>query len=469
MKKQITGLFLIIITLSSCKKNSEEQISPNKPSHKDIIQLAKEIYIFGYPIVIMDRTKRASTNVKFPVKGQTNAPVNQFGHFTTFPDATFNKVVKPNCDTYYSNAWLDLTAEPLVLSVPNTNGRYYIIPILDAYSNVFASLGKRTTGTKAQDFLITGPDYQNKIPNGMKEIKSPTNMAWIIGRTQVNSKEDGQTIVAKIQEGYKIIPLSKYGRAYKPEAAKIDTNLDKTPPPAAIEKMDIQSFFDTLGKLVKENPISPKDPIMSGKLTQIRITGEKKFKLSDFDQATQNELKKIPQLVHEKMRSDIKKLGKNVNGWMLRTNLGNYSRDYNKRALIAMFGLGANIDQDAIYPSCTVDNNGNPLNGNKKYVLHFDKDKIPPVNAFWSITMYNPSDLLVANSINRFAIGDRNNLKYNKDGSLDIYIQNEKPGKEKISNWLPANNGNFSLTMRLYWPKEQALNGQWKPLPVKII
>ena len=342
--------------------------------------------------------------------------------------------------------------------------------MLDAYTNVFASPGKRTTGTAEGNFLITGPDFTGTVPAGMKQIKAPTNMVWILGRTQTNSPTDGATTVKKIQDGYHLTPLSKWGSAYTPDKNIVDTTITKTPPPVLVENMDVESFFNKLNQLIAKNPPASEDAALLSKISAIDIGAGKQFNLANYDAETQTKLKAIPASFHQQMREAAGKTGTLENGWnVTRSGLGSYGTNYQMRALIALIGLGANLNADACYPNCQVDENGEKLNGSKKYVVHFEKGQTPPANAFWSITMYGPDELLVANPINRFAIGDRDQLKYNKDGSLDIYIQNENPGKDKIPNWLPAGKEGFSLTMRIYWPKEEFLNGTWKIPPVKVI
>jgi len=238
-KTKFTAMILCAIaalTISCNQPGSKQSESKNSGLSSDsVIALAEQAYIFGYPLVIMDATKNVSTNFEQPVPNTVLAPVNQFGHFSSFPDASFKDVVKPNNDTYYSCAWLNLKAEPMVLSVPNTNGRYYLLPMLDAYTNVFAS-----------------PGYKGTVPANMKEIKAPTNMVWILGRTQCNSPQDGATTVKKIQDGYRLILLSKWGGAFTPEKNKIDTTISKTPPPVLVEKMDIESFFKKLNLLIRQ-------------------------------------------------------------------------------------------------------------------------------------------------------------------------------------------------------------------------
>ena len=464
----ISSLFMIATMQTACHSSEKKEVAGTL-TQDSILSLAKQAYVYGYPLVIMYETMLSSTNAEKPVWNSFSAPINQFGHLRSFPDATFRAVVKPNCDTYYSTAWLDLSREPVVLTVPDTHDRYYLMPMLGAYTNVFSSPGKRTTGTRAGNFLITGPSFNGTVPTGMSQIKAPTNMVWILGRTQVNSAADGKNVVYKIQDGYRLTPLSKWGTNYTAPEHVVDTTITKTPP-AFVENMDISTFFNTLNDLMTKNPPPQEDSVMVNKLSAINIGIGKKFNLSDYDSNTQTMLKSVPAGVHQKLRESAIKLGSLENGWNLtRSGLGSYGTDYNLRALAALIGLGANLNADASYPNCQLDENGEKLNGSKKYSIHFEKGQTPPANAFWSITMYGPDEYLVANPINRFAIGDRNNLTFNKDGSLDIYIQHERPSKNEESNWLPSPAGPFSITMRLYWPKEAFLDGTWKIPPVKVV
>ncbi len=466
----LTGLFFTTaIAMLSCNQHASNTTASNSLSQDSIVSLAKQAYIYGYPLVLMYETMHSTTNVEAPAWNNVFAPINQFGHFRSFPDATFKAVVKPNCDTYYSSAWLDLSQEPLVLTVPDTKGRYYLLPMLDAYTNVFASPGKRTTGTGAGKFLITGPSFTGKVPDSMQQVKAPANMVWILGRTQVNSAQDGKDVVYKIQDGYTLTPLSKWGTNYKPAKNTVDTGITKAPP-VFVENMDITTFFNLLNELMVKNPPPQDDSALLNKLAAIGIGAGKQFDLSAFDSATQSALKTVPADVHQQLRAFASKVGNIENNWnVTRSGVGSYGTNYTVRALIALIGLGANLNADACYPNCQLDETGANLDGAKKYTIHFDKGQTPPANAFWSLTMYGPDELLIDNPINRYTIGDRNSLKYNADSSLDIYVQNAMPSKDKEPNWLPAPKGAFSITMRLYWPKESFLNGNWKIPPVKVV
>jgi hypothetical protein len=461
-------VFSLAASIVAC---SPKPTTPTKAAD-DLKAISEDAYAFGYPLLVMDATRAKISNVPYP-QGAGSAPVNQFGHIKTFPDATFTDVVSPNADTLYSNAWLDLAKEPIVLSVPDTHGRYYLMPMLDAWTNVFASPGKRTTGTGKQDFAITGPNWTGSLPARLKEIKSPTDMVWMIGRTQANGKSDFAAVNA-IQAQYKLTPLSAWGKPYAPpKEVATDPNIDMhTAPVDRVAAMDASSFFNRLAALMKDNPPAPADAPMVAKLATLGIVPGQSF---DINKNGADTAKAIAEGV-EAGKKRVIELGhdpgtaKMVNGWMLMTkDIGSYGTNYDPRAGVAWVGLGANIPDDAFYPLSRADSDGQPLDGANKYVLHFDKGQTPPVNAFWSVTMYNAKQAFVANPINRYAIGDRDKFKFNSDGSLDIYIQHDSPGKDKESNWLPADADSFNVAMRMYWPKQAALNGSWTPPPIKKV
>jgi hypothetical protein len=399
------------------------------------------------------------------------APINQFANAPAFPDHTFTDVVRPNADTLYSTAWLDLSKEAMVLSVPDIKGRYYLMQMLDAWTNVFASPGARTTGTGKGDFAIVGPGFKGKLPAGLKKVESPTNLVWIIGRTQTNGKADYEA-VHTIQKEYKLTPLSAWGKPYTPPAkVPVDSKVSKEPPVEQVEKMDAQEFFGRLNALMQANPPAAADAKAMQKFAAIGIATGKKFSLEGLDPAVKTALEKGLKEAQKEIVAEGKKIGggKVVNGWMLTYDLGSYGTKYPYRAAIAYVGLGANLPEDAIYPKTRVDGEGKLLTGKNKYVMHFTKDQIPPVKAFWSLTLYNDKQFFAKNPLNRYAIGDRDKLKLNPDGSLDLYIQHESPGKDKESNWLPAPKDGFDLVLRLYWPKKSVLDGTWAPPPVKVV
>src|SRR5664279_153211 len=465
MKKYVYAVLLFAFGFSSCT-STPEKAGPEAPSKDSVVSIAKAAFIFGMPIALMDMTKKKVINIVKAKEGILMAPINQLAVATQFPNAKFTDVVRPNADTYYHTGFLDLGADALVLTVPNTNGRYYLLPMLDAYGNVFSSPGKRTTGTMADTFLITGPKWTGNIPAGMLEIKSPTNMVWLLGRIQVNSEADGTKVVVPLERKINITPLTSWGKPYSAPDGTVDASLPKDGPNAQLLAMSTDSFFNYINTLMVANPPAPADTAALAKFAKIGVGPGMKFDLSSFDTSTQAALKEIPKMVIGYMNELLQsgKLSKPINGWnVVYKGFGNYGTDYDLRAIVCYGGLGANIPDDAVYPASAKDSDGNPYSGANKYVLHFAKGQTPPVHAFWSLTMYNNDGYFIENPINRYAIGNRNPLKYNADSSVDLYFQNLSPGKDKENNWLPAPPGAFNLMLRMYWPAEEFLSGNWTP------
>jgi len=426
-----------------------------------------DAYLYFYPLITMDVTRKQSINVE-PGKELGKGPMNMFNNIPAYPPADFKGVVRPNFDTLYSSAWLDLTREPMVVSAPDTHGRYYLLPMLDMWTDVFASPGSRTTGTEAGHFLITPPGWTGDVPAGVTRISAPTPYVWIIGRTKTDGPDD-YTAVRKIQAGYKITPLSEWGKTPTPPKATIDPTVDmKTPPKEQVDTMPADKFFAYAAELLKViTPHLTDQPIVA-QLKKIGIEPGKSFDLDKADPAIRTGLATAPENARQLMAWKVPTLARVVNGWSMNTDtMGVYGNYYLKRAIVAQFGLGANVPEDAIYPLNLVDESGKPLEGTSKYTLHFDKAALPPVNAFWSVTLYDLDGYQVANPMNRFALSSWMPLKYNADGSLDLYFENESPGADKEANWLPAPKTPFNLTLRMYAPKSEALTGKWNPPPVK--
>ncbi len=445
------------------EKTSDSAIHETTLTAAEAEQIAEEAYIYGFPLVMMDTTSKILTNV--PDAGIMASPINQFAHMDAFPDPDFAAVATPNADTLYSTAFLDLSDEPIVLHVPDTDGRYYLMQMMDAWTNVFDSPGKRTTGTLSGDFVITGPFWDGLIPDGTAQIKSPTNLVWIIGRTQTNGVSD-YDLVHEIQKQYTLTPLSSFGKSYlPPKDLPVDSKLDmKTATVKQVAAMDASAFFNIFSLLMGDNPASSADSEALKKFEKIGLVPGKPFDTGRIDSDTLDLAVKNAQ---QKISDEWKTLGTASNGWQMLTGVGTYGDDYSTRAIVSWYAIGANLPEDAMYPKTSVDADGNALNGKSKYVIHFAADNVPPVNAFWSITMYNMDQFFVKNPIDRYAIGDRDNLAFNGDGSLDIYIQNEMPA-ESEANWLPSPQDDFTIVMRMYWPQPEILSGEWAPPAVEM-
>ena len=451
------AIFLSVITLMA---RAEYRVS-----EEEAYEIGVEAYAYLHPIITMDITRAVLTNIP-PSVNAGAGPVNRFNHAKAFPEADFREVVRPNFDTLYSSAWLDLSQGPMVISVPDTKGRFYILPLMDMWTDVFADLGKRTTGTSAGNFVLVPHGYEGETPVDMRKIVAPTTSVWIIGRIQTNGPKD-YAFVHSLQAGLKITPLAEWGNSnYKHPPQKIDESVDiKTAPFDQVVNMPADKYFAYGAKLMKKYPPHITDVGIIARLERIGIIVGEDYDLNKQPDYIQAALKRASKDALKLMKSNIPNLGKVENNWTVSTDtMGVYGNAYMKRAVVTLIGLGAIPPEDAIYPVANADKDGNKIMGEHNYMIHFDQDKLPPVDAFWSITMYDEKGFQVANKLNRFAIGDRDDLIFNKDGSLDIYIQHTSPGKDKESNWLPSpEKGVLGITMRLYQPKAEALDGRWKP------
>lgn len=431
--------------------------------------IARETYLYAYPIVSMDVTMRQATNVPDDATVNMRAPVNQFAHARAYPKADEKDVVRFNFDTLYSFAWLDLSREPVILSVPDTEGRYYLLPMLDMWTDVFAVVGTRTTGNEAGTYAIVAPGWTGSLPDGVVKIAAPTSAIWIIGRTQTNGPADYDA-VHKVQDGYRLTPLSQWGKDYAPpKNMPVDASVDNTTPPLVqVNSLDGVAMLTRLADLMVKYPPHPNDYPILLRLRQLGVEPGKPFDAAKLSPQTRDIVNKAAKETLAALPVRMLTMTPAENGWNIgREHMGTYGTAYQWRTLIALGGLGANLAEDAVYPTAFVDGEGKPLGGTNKYVLHFDKGQTPPANAFWSITMYDKEGFQVPNPINRFAIGDRDNLTYNADGSLDIYLQADSPGADKEANWLPAPKDEFQPTMRIYSPRQEVLDGSWTPPPFK--
>jgi hypothetical protein len=449
------------LVLSQSAPASAESISQEQAR-----AIGVDAYVYLYSLVTMDISRKQFTNIE-PGKEIGKGPMNMFQSVAEYPPADFKAVVRSNFDTLYSSAWLDLTKEPMVVSAPDTSGRYYLLPMLDMWTDVFASPGWRTTGTEAANYLVTPPGWNGSVPDGMTRISAPTPYVWIIGRTKTDGPSD-YAAVHKIQAGYKVTALSDWGKAPKPVEVKLDPSVDmKTPPKVQVDTMPAGKFFAYAAEVLKVVPPHITDEPIIVQMRRIGIEPGKSFDIEKLSPEVKKGLEGAPEAAQRLMQWKVPSLARVANHWSMNTDtMGVYGNYYLKRALVTQFGLGANLPEDAIYPLNLGDEAGKPLDGANKYTIHFDKGAAPPANAFWSVTLYDSDGFQVANSLNRFAVSSWMPFKYNADGSLDLYFQNQSPGQDKEANWLPAPKGPFNLLMRLYSPKSEALTGQWNPPPV---
>ncbi len=434
-------------------------------------QVAEEAYIYGYSLITTEVTRIQGTNIAKIDPDKLGAPMNSFANVPRYPPGNYRGVSAPNADTLYSLAWLDLS-EPVVFSHPDMGSRFYLFEMVDLWmSDLESSPSARTAGGTAANYLITGPGWNGTVPTGMKHITIATRYMVILGRTYADGTQEDYAAVNKLQAQYKITPLSAWGKPYTYHAPPVNPNPGVSmteAPQTAILALGTAGYFDLMAKLMggAAPPAAADAPILA-RMAKIGIVPGQPFDMTKLDPAVQGALKEVPTTALKKIEASKDNLGAMVNGWVVTKDLGTYGTNYIKRAVVAAFGWPANQQKDAVYPYTQVDSTGQQLSGANKYTLTFPKGATPPVDGFWSITMYEIDQgwWFVPNALNKFTVSMRDQPKFNADGSLTLYFQNESPGADKQANWLPAPKGAFIPMLRMYWPKESSpsiLNGTWK-------
>jgi len=440
--------------------------SPPTAGEERAVDIATDAYIYGYSLITTEVTRVQMSNVS--KADGLHAPMNQFINIKRYPPADYRGVSAPNADTLYSLAWVDLS-QPMVFSHPAMGKRYYLFELVDLWMNVLESPSARTAGGAAEKYLLTGPGWQGKVPKGMTQIPVATRYLAILGRTYADGTERDYKAVNALQAQYKLTPLAS-GKTYKAPPVVRDPGFSMSAKPQdAIIGLGTDGYFNLLAKLMGgAAPPAPADGPMLERMAKIGLVPGQPFDASKLDPDVRAALADLPKLALGAIEGEHNSLGALENGWVITKGLGVYGTDYMKRAVVAAFGWPANREEDAVYPYTDVDAAGQRLNGAHTYTLTFPKGATPPVDAFWSITMYEIDQgwWFVPNALNKFTVSPRDKLVYAKDGSLTLYFQNASPGKPLEANWLPAPTGDFILMLRMYWPKEKPpsiLDGSWLP------
>ena len=449
------------------------------PARSGALETAVDAYIYGYALVLEEMTLQLMLET-----GQL-AGMNQFKHTERLLKPEDRSVKRPNNDTLYSQAFLDLSAEPVILHVPDTTGLYYLMQIMDAWTNTFAAPGTRTTGTSPRDFAIVGPDWKGHLPRPVKVIKSPTNLVWIVGRTQVitDIPPEGTcegidyTDVNDLMEQYTLTPLSQWPDGHASSPFDVSSQEDPAPtPPELVAELTGVEFFEMLSGLMEENPAATQDMPALKRFEAIGFKPGEPFTPPDDMEDIVNA---APETALPRIKEQFRNLGEEVNGWRVTvSDIGTYGTNYLNRAAVAWGAPGANLPEDGFYPSteyAMVDGELEKLNGANRYVIHFDP--VPPVNAFWSVTLYDRDGYLLENEICRYAIHSTDQALIGQT-AVDILLQPDAPDdKDKTGFWLPtppaisddAEAADFSLVLRMYWPDRTSLQGKWAPPPVEKI
>jgi hypothetical protein len=436
------------------------------PGVFEVKDIAGSAYVYGFPMIANYKALYQFAIDKN--SGQYKAPFNQIANDAHVFTPKDTAVVTPNSDTPYSLVEMDLRAEPLVLCVPEVDrGRYYSVQLVDMYTFNVGYIGSRATGNGAGCYMVAGPGWKGTTPEGIAKVfPLDTEFGLAIYRTQLFNPADIDN-VKKVQAGYKVQTLSQFLGQPPPIAAAEP----KWPP--FTDKAFKTDVFSYLNFLLRFCPDVPAESVVRQRFAQIDIAPGRKF---DFEKLPLEDKVAVGVGIRDgfdKIKQKRETMGKEVNGWRVTSAFGDrafYNGDYLLRAAAALAGVFGNDAVEALYPMAPSDNRGDKLDGSKhRYTLTFPAGQYPPVNAFWSVTMYDgKTQLLIENPIDRYLINSPMlpSMKKGRDGSLTIYIQKDSPGKDKESNWLPAPNGPIYLVMRLYWPKREALDGEWKPAPV---
>ena len=455
--------------ISSSALPPEETPIENDLSIREAVTTAIDTYLFGYPLVTFDMARKQQTNVATP--DAEHAPMGQLIKVRQYLDVDNHCCAAPNADTLYTIAWLDLAKEPYVFTLPDMGDRYYIMPMLDGYSEVFEVISSLNSERGPKHYVITGPGWEGTVPAGFIRVSSPTSLVWLLGRIYCTGTELDYEAVGALQDLIGLYPLSVHGQSYSPPEGEVDSSFDmKTAVRKQVNGMDIDTYFDYLAQLMKTNPPKSEDAELIARMARIGLEPGKDFdrdKLGFIDSALLNTVPKLAQL---EMVRHLKKQ-KTVNGWLYFTKgVGNFGDNYLLRAAANLLGPGWNRPEDALYPLSTKDSQGHKYDGAKyNYLIHFDKGQLPPVEAFWSLTMYDKDLFLVPNRINRYNLSQHTDFMTNPDGSVDFYLQTESPGPAKEANWLPAPKDKFTLILRVYGPSRHSpsiLDGSWQPPPV---
>lgn len=433
---------------------------------------ALEAFLYAYPLYEMARMRAATSPRRLPALGFADRSpegpqrwCNAFVHMRELLTAGTSRVVTPNNDTLYSNAWIDLDAGPMVIDVPATDGRYYVLGLLDFFTNPFAHLGARLHGTQAGAFVITGPQWQGELPAALqapgRHVRSATRWVWVIGRWLVDGAHDLPAVHA-LQDALQLRPLQAWLQGGPPEPLAFDPQCNPATP------LSVPHFLAQVNRALAQQPPLPQDAAQLERCAQFGIGAHLPAQASAENEAL------LQQAIERGMALLQAAPGGPVHaGWTMPELLGtDFGGDHRRRALLALKYIGALESREAHYPMAWADAQGQPLTGARRYTLHFAPGQLPPVDAFWSLTMYRRSDFfLVENPIGRYAIGDRTpGLQRGPDGSLTLHIQHEAPQEaQALANWLPAPAEGFYLCLRAYLPRPDMLDGRYRLPGVKAL
>lgn len=461
-RQRLTGHATRLLLVSFLAAPAAQATEPPATSQPLTQAQAETIFDYAYPLVVMKK----SQDVMFTVPFRERSVPNHFIHFKRLAQPHNRAVVLGNRNTLYSVGWVDLSKGPVVFEVPDMGDRYYVMPLIDAWTNTFKSIGSRTTGQDAQKYFLVNQAWSGDVPEGYEKVVSPTNMVWITGRIQADSPQDAAA-VGKLQDAYVLMtyaqaqggddPFADYVPAY--EATKVGK-----PIPYSL-RMPANAYFDGFLDVWADNASPADDADMVALLASIGMTPDADISFEDLDPQVQETLASGAAAKQAAYVKAFYEGTKQDGSWIFNVErMGTWGTDYGRRAYWAMWGLGANLVEDAVYAVSQLDADGEPLNGSSIYRLHFEADDLPPTSAFWSVTLYDEEGYLEANEHKRYSLGSQHKPVTNEDGSVDIVLSRAAP--EDGANWVPTPKGNFKTLLRIYWPGDDVLGGDWTPPPL---
>lgn len=477
MKKSAVpvSVILVLALLAGCAPAAGSSTSPSAsmPSSvagsqqtkndDEVWEIVRDAWVFSFPLVILDATARVSTNTV--EANEFKAPLNQFIHSRQLADAAAREVVSPNVDTLYSQAFLDLSETALVFHKPAAD-RFLSVELLDAYTNCAAILGTGGDGQEAQTYLLTGPGWTGEAPEGMEQVPLPTGSGWLLVRTMVEDEADLDNVYA-LQAEMALLPLEAYqaGGEYRPPAGS-ESAEDESVPVEEVLSLSPQEYFTRANERMAANAPAAADTAMVARMEEIGVGPGLAFDAAGLGEEAEARWQDMLAGITDELLAATAPFQRTLGAWQFYGEpIAEFGTEYDYRALVALDGLGANPVSVAIYPKAGATDDGAALNGENRYVLHFEKDGLPPTLAygFWSITAYGEDNVLIDNEIDRYLINDRSELAYNEDGSLDLYLQADPPADPNLqANWLPVNAQPFHLYLRIYLPDVAALGDGWQ-------
>ena len=459
MKRFAAFLISVSLVLSGYAGNVQVfAASADSEADENVWECLEDAYVYAFPLVLMDATRIFATNTEKVITGK--APVNQLMHGAALADAQFRSVVTPNVDTIYSQVWYDLSEEPMVYELPETD-RFCKVQVLDGWTNTAAVLDK------AGAYAITLSTWEGELPDGVTRIDVPTSMAWSITRTVLSGEEDLPNVRA-IQEKMKLMPLSNYisGDTYEPPKGSYSEENNYVPVDKILS-MDPVTFFNKANELMVKNSPAAADGEMLERIAAVNVGPGMEFDTSVLTGDVAENWKTMLTEIRPKLVKEGQKFSKKLGQWnYFGEPIGDFHTEYAYRALVALAGLGANTVEVALYPKTEQDADGNALTGEKSYLLHFESCPQVLEGGFWSVTAYGDNDFLIDNPIDRYCINDRSGLKANDDGSIDVILSKDAP--EDTTNWLPTGDGGFHLYMRIYTPDMNTLETWTAPVITEI-